>query len=98
MNKMLTVMLIGTAVYFSACQPENSSVEVQSVVMWEDEKAEASRQVLQTVFVDSFNQAHPDIDLELIIQEDIVRVTRTALQAKSGPDIVYTKGPAYVHD
>ena len=98
MNKMLKVMLIGISVYFSACQADDSAVEVQSVVMWEDEKAEASRQVLQTVFVDSFNQAHPDIDLELIIQEDIVRVTRTALQAKSGPDIVYTKGPAYVHD
>lgn len=71
------------------------SSEKIKVVMWTEAVLEANRAMLQKEFVDTFNAAHPDIQLELQFQETIDQVERTALQAGSGPDIVFTPGPAF---
>lgn len=68
------------------------------VTFWEQRKQEEYRDVLQTEFVDTFNQAHDDIFLELTIQEDIERLLRTAVQGGEGPDIIYQKGPAQMYN
>lgn len=71
------------------------SAEKVKVVMWSESVLEANRAMLQKEFVDTFNAAHPNIQLELQFQEKLDEVERTALQAGSGPDIVITPGPAF---
>ena len=56
----------------------------------------AKREALQTQLVDAFNESHPDIELEIVYQEDLPTVLRTAMQAGEGPDIVQTPGPGFL--
>lgn len=51
---------------------------------------------MQTLFVESFEKANPDIDLEFVYQAKLDEVLRTAVQAGSGPDIIQSPGPAFV--
>lgn len=56
----------------------------------------AVREELQRQLVDTFNASHPDIELELVYQENLSDVLRTAVQAGEGPDIIQTPGPGFL--
>jgi raffinose/stachyose/melibiose transport system substrate-binding protein len=49
----------------------------------------------QEAFVNSFNAAHDDIQLEMVYIEDLVQALSTSLAAGRGPDIIETRGPAF---
>ncbi len=61
----------------------------------EEAVQEQHRQAIQKNFIDTFNAAHPSIELEIIYQDQGEGPLRTALQAGMGPDIVHTPGPAF---
>jgi len=84
-----------TAAPNATTEPTAAPIEKVKIVIWTEPVLEANRTMLQTEFVDTFNAAHPNIELELQFQENIDQVERTALQAGSGPDIVFTPGPAF---
>lgn len=70
--------------------------EVVKIVWWGESGDEQQRAWLQKHFVDTFNAAHPDIQIDYIFQEDLDRVLRTAVQAGAGPDILVTPGAGFV--
>jgi raffinose/stachyose/melibiose transport system substrate-binding protein len=94
MSLLLFVMLIvcagGAGAVSTAAQNEPVTVTWWMSGSWYDEEG---RQFIQTEFVDSFNEAHPDIRLEVTFPENPDAV-RTAIQAGQGPDIFATAGPA----
>lgn len=51
---------------------------------------------VQSTFVAAFNEAHPDIRLELVGQEGLNDVLRTAFQAGEAPDILQTPGASFI--
>lgn len=72
-------------------------VEEKAVVtFWIEAPAEERRQVINELFVDSFNAAHPNAELEITYTEDLNNVLRTAMQAGAGPDIVSTPGAGFI--
>jgi len=58
------------------------------ITFWVEAPAEERRKVIDELYRDTFNAAHPNIELQLTYTEDIMRVLRTAMQAGAGPDIV----------
>jgi raffinose/stachyose/melibiose transport system substrate-binding protein len=52
--------------------------------------------MIDSLFVDSFNASHEDVQLNLVRREDREEVSRLALQAGTAPDIVQT--PSMVSD
>ncbi len=70
--------------------------EAVKVVWWAGAPDEQQREWLKKNFVDSFNSAHKDIQIDYVFQEDMDRVLRTALQAGAGPDVVETPGAGFV--
>lgn len=68
------------------------------VVWWGEGSAAnaAAQEAIQEQFIDAFNAEHPDIELEILWQEDLHNVVRTAMQAGQGPDIIQTPGPGYL--
>lgn len=65
-------------------------------IVWWNEGGDEHRDDLVKLFVDTFNAAHPNIQLDFVFQEDLDRVLRTAMQAGSGPDVVITPGAGFV--
>jgi raffinose/stachyose/melibiose transport system substrate-binding protein len=51
---------------------------------------------VQNTFVAAFNEAHPDIRLELVGQQDLNNVLRTAFAAGEAPDILQTPGASFI--
>ncbi len=51
---------------------------------------------LNTTFVEPFNEAHTDIQLELIGQENLNDQLRTAFAAGEAPDILQTPGASFI--
>jgi raffinose/stachyose/melibiose transport system substrate-binding protein len=49
----------------------------------------------QALFINSFNEAHDDIELEMVFTEDLTQTLNTSLAAGRGPDIIETDGPAF---
>lgn len=70
--------------------------EKVKVVWWNETYESALEEKFKTQFVDAFNAAHPNIELEVVFQQDNDQVTRTAMQAGEGPDILQTPGPGYL--
>lgn len=66
------------------------------IVAWGENAPEKYRPLILNEFVKTFNDAHPDVELEYQFTQDLDRVLRTAMQAGAGPDIVITPGPAFV--
>ncbi len=66
------------------------------VVWWTESVEPALEEAFQKQFVDTFNESHPDIELEVVFQENLNDVLRTAIQAGTGPDIVQTPGPGFL--
>jgi raffinose/stachyose/melibiose transport system substrate-binding protein len=104
-------VLVAAGLTFAACgstpsvspPPEATSVSTSgervTVTWWYGNQEEAvqsqHRQAIQKNFVDSFNTAHPQIELEIIYQDQGEGPLRIALQAGQGPDIVHTPGPTF---
>jgi raffinose/stachyose/melibiose transport system substrate-binding protein len=77
-------------------QAASSGEKVQITWWTEATDNQAYRDLIQEQFVDTFNAAHPDIELEILWQEDLNNTLRTAIQAGAAPDIVQTPGPSFV--
>ncbi|WP_324716582.1 extracellular solute-binding protein [Carboxydochorda subterranea] len=89
---------VGAALGILLMSSASPTVEAQKVkvVWWTEPLQEVEREAIDRLFVKPFNQAHKDVELEVVWKEDLDRVLRTAMQAGAGPDIVQTPGPAYV--
>lgn len=48
------------------------------------------------IFVQAFNDSHPNIKLEVVAQETLDDVLRTAIQAGQAPDILQTAGNSFI--
>ena len=66
------------------------------VTWWTENAEDPYQKGLTANFVKTFNDAHPNIELELKFTDQLDAVLRTAVQAGSGPDIIQTPGPAFV--
>ena len=71
------------------------SAQEPVVVTWWTEQGLFLDHVQET-FVKAFNDAHPDIRLELVGQQDLNAVLRTAFQAGEAPDILQTPGASFI--
>jgi raffinose/stachyose/melibiose transport system substrate-binding protein len=69
--------------------------EPVKIVFWHEAQVE-QKEVIEQEYVETFQDAHPGVELEVIFQEDLDRVVRTALQAGAGPDLVRTPGAGFV--
>ena len=76
--------------------PAASGGQKVKVTWWTENAEEPYQKALQTDFVDTFNAAHPDIELELTFKDNLNDILRTAVQGGAGPDILQTPGPAFV--
>lgn len=70
--------------------------EKVKVSWWTENLEDKYQKALQENFVKTFNDANPDIELELKFTDQLDEVLRTAVQAGAGPDIIQTPGPAFV--
>jgi raffinose/stachyose/melibiose transport system substrate-binding protein len=70
--------------------------EKTKIVWWGETVDPALEAAFQEQFVDAFNAANPDIELEVILQENLNEVLRTAIQAGEAPDIIQTPGPGFL--
>jgi raffinose/stachyose/melibiose transport system substrate-binding protein len=77
--------------------PGLAPVRAQDVVTvtWWTESGQFLDHVQQT-FVKAFNDSHKNIKLELVGQEQINDVLRTAFQAGEAPDILQTPGASFI--
>jgi len=66
------------------------------ITFWVEAPSTERREVIDEIYRDTFNAAHPNIELELTFTEDVDRVLRTAMQAGAGPDIVTTPGAGFI--
>jgi len=75
-----------------------ASGEKTKIVWWgEGSTVDAtSQQAVQEQVVDAFNAEHPNIELEIVWQQNNNETLRAALQAGQGPDIAQTPGPGYL--
>jgi raffinose/stachyose/melibiose transport system substrate-binding protein len=108
---VIAAMLVGCAAPAAPAQPAAGDAaagtttdaaadapagEKTKIVWW----SEAVEPELQAEFekqvVDVFNAEHPNIELEIVWQENNNDVLRTAMQAGQGPDIAQTPGPSYL--
>ena len=70
--------------------------EAVKIVWWGESGDAQQMEWLKKNFIDSFNSAHKDIQIDYVFQEDLDRVLRTAVQAGAGPDILITPGAGFV--
>lgn len=68
--------------------------DVVTVTWWTEEGLFLEH--VRSTFVQAFNDAHSDIKLELVGQEGINDVLRTAIQAGQAPDILQTPGASFI--
>ena len=92
---VIALSACATPARIPAAAPTASGDKVK-VTWWTEEAEDQYQQVLQENFVKTFNDAHPNIELELKFVTDLDTVLRTAVQGGAGPDIIQTLGPAYV--
>lgn len=86
---MLTVALLLLALMSVSAQ------DVTTVVWW-TEQNDSVDDFLIPLLQDAFNAEHDDIRLEIIGQESLNDVNRTALQAGAAPDILQTPGASFI--
>ncbi len=98
MSLILTVFLVvGCAA--PAVQPGSPTAgdaAKPKVIWWTEEVEPELQEAFQKQFVETFNEANPDIQLEVIFQQNLNDLLRTAIQAGEGPDIVQTPGPGFL--
>jgi raffinose/stachyose/melibiose transport system substrate-binding protein len=73
-----------------------ASSEKVKIVWWTENAEEPYQKALAENFIHGCQAENPTIEIELIYNDQLDQVLRTAVQAGSGPDIVQTPGPAFV--
>ena len=73
-----------------------ASGDKTKITWWTENAEEPLQQALKRDFVDSFNAAHPTMELEITFKDQLDEVLRTAIQGGAAPDIIQTPGPAFV--
>lgn len=68
--------------------------DVVTVTWWTEEGLYLEH--VQNTFVKAFNDSHPNIRLELIPQQNLNDLLRTAFQAGEAPDILQTPGASFI--
>ncbi|MBZ0290843.1 MAG: extracellular solute-binding protein, partial [Anaerolineae bacterium] len=71
-----------------------SAQEPVTVTWWTEDYVDVES--LNTLLVEPFNTAHPDIRLEVIPQSGLDDAVRTAFTAGSAPDILQTPGASFI--
>ena len=67
-----------------------------TTVVWWTEQNDSVDEFLIPLLQDAFNAEHDDIQLEIVGQESLNDVNRTALQAGAAPDILQTPGASFI--
>ena len=67
-----------------------------TTVVWWTEQNDSVDEFLIPLLQDAFNAEHDNIQLEIIGQESLNDVNRTALQAGAAPDILQTPGASFI--
>jgi raffinose/stachyose/melibiose transport system substrate-binding protein len=89
----MLVLTFNANLLVAAAPPQQDKVVI---TIWGENVQEELRSVILDGFVKSFNDAHPNIEIDYQFVETQWDSTRTALQAGSGPDIIVSPGPAFV--
>ena len=96
MKKIVAVLALAVlAAGAFAAGTEEAASDVQKVVWWTSSLQTEYRPAIQELFLDPLQEAHPEVELELVYMEDYYRTTQTAIQAGAGPDIIQLGGPGY---
>jgi ABC-type glycerol-3-phosphate transport system substrate-binding protein len=74
--------------------PSATAQDQVTIVFWTEEGDEV--QDLITKLAEPFNAANPGIHVEIIGQENLNDVLRTAIQAGEAPDIIQTPGASFI--
>jgi raffinose/stachyose/melibiose transport system substrate-binding protein len=96
--KRVVVLLLATVVAlstFAGGSKETAAEGKKKVVWWTSATEDEYRPTINRLFVEGFNAANPDIELDLVYMEDYYRTTQTAVQAGAGPDVIQLGGPGY---
>jgi raffinose/stachyose/melibiose transport system substrate-binding protein len=100
---LVLVVFLGVGCAAPAAQPGPTTAGAAAgdgartkVVWWTEEVEPELQEAFQKQFVEAFNIANPDIQLEVIFQQNLNDLLRTAIQAGEGPDIVQTPGPGFL--
>lgn len=97
LSLVLVMLLVVGCAAPSVSTGQTAASDVKTKVVWWTEEVEPELQELfQEQFVGAFNAANPDIELEVIFQQNLNDLLRTAIQAGEGPDIVQTPGPGFL--
>src|SRR5258708_1752791 len=83
------MLLSGTAVLAATRQDKIK------IVVWGEAAPQGIRPLLTADFQDTFNKAHPNIEVDYQYTDDEWNATKTALQGGAGPDVVITPGPSF---
>ncbi len=86
----LLIVLAGLLLSFGAVGAQ----DVVTVTWWTEQGDFLDH--VQSTFVAAFNAAHTDIQLELVGQEQLNDVLRTAFSAGEAPDILQTPGASFI--
>jgi len=95
------VLMIGCAAPAAPAGQSGAATGGESVrtkVVWwtEGDIEPALQEAFLKQFAAVFNAENPDIELEVVFQQNLNDVLRTAIQAGEGPDIVQTPGPGFL--
>lgn len=66
------------------------------VTWWTESTDDQYRELIQKEFIDTFNAANPDVELDFQWIENLNDQMRTAIQGGAAPDIIQTPGPSFV--
>lgn len=86
----------------AACGNEESNgatgedEKVELVYMTHSPENEMQKEIIETEVIGAFEEAHPDISVKWVHNEDPVTLIRQQMVAGGGPDIVLVDGPTQV--
>lgn len=94
-SKLLSGTAATSLLFLSA--PFALAQDKASVTWWYEAATPENQAHLQTLIVDAFNAVSDEHELSIDIRgAELDRQLRIALLSGSGPDVVYTPGPAYI--
>jgi raffinose/stachyose/melibiose transport system substrate-binding protein len=64
------------------------------ITWWYESATPEDVEAMQKDIIEPYIKAHPNVEIELTVKENLQEVLRTAMGAGEGPDIVMTMGPA----
>lgn len=87
---LIAAMSLGSTI--ASAKPAQSKIKI---VVWGEPAPQDLRPKITADFQDTFNKAHPNIEVDYQFTDDEWNATKTALQGGAGPDVVITPGPAF---